>query len=262
MNRQQAGDSGSYDNEFYADQAPGSQRSANVILPLVFELNRPQSLVDVGCGIGTWLHVAKELGVPTVLGVDGEYALTAGLLIDRREFQPADLRLPLPELGQRFDMAMSLEVAEHLPRERAQSLVNELCSLADVVMFSAAIPGQGGTDHINLQAQSVWIERFAASGYQAFDLVRSRVWDDASVETWYRQNVLVFVKAGNADLTARARELQAAAPRIFDVAHPDLVAFWERRATRPVSVTQAIGLTVRATKTAVSRRVSALRSRN
>ena len=262
MNRQIAGDSGSYDNEFYADQAPGSQRSANVILPLVFELNQPQSLVDVGCGIGTWLRVAKELGVPTVLGVDGEYALSSGLLIDKDEFKPADLRLPLPDLGRRFDMAMSLEVAEHLPRERAQDLVNELCNLADVIMFSAAIPGQGGTDHINLQAQSVWIERFAANGYQPFDLIRSRVWDETSVEPWYRQNVLVYVHENSAEFIARAAELEAAAPRIFDVAHPDLVAFWERRATRPVSVGQGIGLTVRAAKTAVGRRVSALRSRN
>ncbi len=227
---------------------------------MVFELIQPQSLVDVGCGIGTWLKVAKELGVPTVRGLDGKYALSAGLLIDKTEFQPANLLLPLPDLGQRFDLAMSLEVAEHLPRERAQGLVNELCSLADVVLFSAAIPCQGGTDHINLQAQSVWIERFATNGYLPFDLIRPRVWDETSVESWYRQNVLVFGNQNSASLIARAGELESAVPRIFDVVHPELVAFWERRATRPVSVRQSLYFLKRAIQATFSRRFKSIRS--
>ncbi len=227
---------------------------------MVFELVRPQSLVDVGCGIGTWLKVAKDSGVPLVVGVDGEYVLSAGLLIEKSEFLPADLRMPLSDLERRFDLAMSLEVAEHLPRERSQGLVDDLCRLADVVIFSAAIPGQGGTDHINLQAQSAWIERFAVNGYLPFDLIRPRVWDETSVESWYRQNVLVFVNQNCAVLIARAQELEAAVPRIFDVAHPDLVAFWERRATRPVSVRQSMYLLKRATKTAISRRLNSIRS--
>lgn len=251
---------GSYDDGFYAEQAPGSERSATAILPLAFRLSRPTSLVDVGCGVGTWLQVARELGVPTVFGVDGDYVRRTGLRVDEHEFQPADLRVPLPSLARRFDMALCVEVAEHLPVGRAQGLVDDLCALADVVVFSAAIPGQGGTDHINLQPQSAWSARFAVNGYQGFDLVRPYVWADPSVDPWYRQNILVFVNRDCLELAARATEMDAAAPGLLDVVHPDVLALWVRRATRPVSTMQALRLTARAVRRAAGRRLHATRS--
>ncbi len=255
MSQLSSKESAAYSSDFYVDQAPGSKRSAEAILPLLFSFVQPRSLIDIGCGVGTWLRASKDLGVSSVLGIDGEYARTAGVLVDEHEFQAADLGLALPLQPGRFDVALCLEVAEHLPLERAPGLVQELCGLSDVVMFSAAIPGQGGTDHINLQPQSAWVEYFTANGYQAFDLVRPYVWADSSVEVWYRQNVLVFVNNGCAEMTERARSLEIAAPRLVDVVHPDLLAFWERRATRPISTAGALRLTAQGLKRGIHRRM-------
>jgi len=244
-----------YSHDFYGDQAPGSERSAQVVLPIVFELRPPGSMVDVGCGIGTWAHTAQALGVPRVVGVDGEYAQAAGLLIAAESFVAADLATAGPALTERFDLAISLEVAEHLPATRADEFVTTLCLLADVVLFSAAIPGQLGTDHITLQPQGEWAERFGSHGYQAFDLVRPRVWHDDRVEAFYRQNAIVYVNSQRPELLERATALAAALPTVLDVVHPDLLAFWVRRATRPVSTSQGIALTWRAARRAFARRV-------
>jgi SAM-dependent methyltransferase len=244
-----------YSDEFYEDQAPGSARSAQVVLPMVFELLRPASMVDVGCGVGTWLRVATELGVERVLGIDGQYALTAGLQIPVESFVAADLSIAAPPLADRFDMAISLEVAEHLPSQRSDQFVADLCALSDVVLFSAAIEGQLGTDHVNLQPQSRWAQRFAGLGYQQFDLVRPLLWNDDRVEYFYRQNTLVYVNTSRTDLVQRAVEQVAATPPLTDAVHPALLQFWVRRATRPVSTGQAFRLLVGAVGQAVTRRL-------
>lgn len=244
-----------YSHDFYGDQAPGSARSADVVLPLVFELLQPASLVDIGCGIGTWARAAMDLGVQRVVGVDGDYVKSAGLRIPADSFVAADLATAIPVLGERFDMAISLEVAEHLPAGRSDAFVGELCGLADTVVFSAAIPGQLGTDHINLQLQSAWASRFRAHGYVAFDLVRPRIWHDERVEAFYRQNMMVYVNEQRQELLARAQEQVASLPVTFDVVHPELLAFWLRRANRPVSTAQGARLTMQAARHALTRRL-------
>ena len=244
-----------YSHDFYGEQAPGSARSAEVVLPLVFELLRPTSLIDVGCGVGTWARTAMDLGVGRVVGVDGSYAAAAGLRIPADSFVAADLATAAPTFAERFDLAISLEVAEHLPPARSDAFVGELCGLADVVLFSAAIPGQLGTDHINLQLQSAWANRFRTQGYLAVDLVRPRIWHDDQVEAFYRQNMMVFVSEQRPDLVARAQAQAASLPVIFDAVHPELLAFWLRRANRPVSTAQGVGLTLQAARRAVTRRL-------
>lgn len=244
-----------YDHGFYDAQAAGSQRSAEVVLPIVFELIRPTSIVDVGCGVGTWLAAATGLGVTDVMGLDGAYAVDAGLRVDRASFTPTNLAESIPSLGRRFDLAMSLEVAEHLPAARSDGFVTDLCALADVVLFSAAIPGQLGTDHINLDLQHRWADRFGQHGYVAFDIVRPRIWHDGDVEVFYRQNAIVYVNSTRGELVARATELARACPPLLDVVHPDLLAFWMRRATRPVSTGQAVRQVGQSATKALKRRL-------
>ena len=140
----------------------------------------PDSVIDVGRGVGTWLDVARELGVKECLGVDGAYVEREALLIPDEAFLPLDLAGPgLPDAVAavrpgRFDLVMCLEVAEHLPGARAASLVEELCRLGDVILFSAAIPFQGGTGHVNEQWPEFWALHFRSHGYACFDLCERR----------------------------------------------------------------------------------------
>lgn len=183
-----------YDAEFFERNRALSLRSAEVVVPLVMERVGPiTSVVDIGCGIGTWLAAFASGGVHTLLGVDGDYVDRETLLIDRSNFTPAELTESI-RLDRRFDLAISLEVAEHLPESRAATFVADLCRLSDRVLFSAAIPGQPGTNHINLQWPSYWIRLFAEQGYGATDPIRPKIWHRDDIPYWYRQNIVLFIK--------------------------------------------------------------------
>lgn len=185
-----------YNSHFYRSYSAESEKSAELVLGEIFKHYQPTTMADIGCGIGTWLSAAQKLGVKQVLGVDGDYVKSDELLISRNSFHPQDLSKPVDmSVYGRFDLAISVEVGEHLPESSADVLVDVLTTLSDVVFFSAAIPGQGGTDHINEQWPVWWAERFAAKGYKALDLIRQPLWDDPAVAYYYVQNGLLYVKA-------------------------------------------------------------------
>jgi hypothetical protein len=163
--------------------------SAAVVAPLLYELLRPESLIDVGCGAGAWAAAFSGLGAE-VMGIDDGID-ESRLLIPADRFVPHDLTTPVALRGG-FDVALCLEVGEHLPERAAAILVASLTGLAPVVAFSAAIPGQRGIDHVNEQWPAYWEHLFATHGYRPLDLVRPRIWRDERVEPWYRQNLLVY----------------------------------------------------------------------
>lgn len=211
-----------YTKDFYARIGAGSRQSAQVALPLVFDLLKPNSVLDVGCGSGTWLAVSSELGVQRIQGVDGAWVAADSLQISKDFFRAADLTKPLQIEGP-FDLAISMEVAEHLPESRSQSFVNDLTALSKAVLFSAAVPRQGGDMHINEQWQDYWAQRFEACGYVAIDCVRPAVWNDDRVDYWYAQNVLLYVSkellASNAALRSAFEKTN---PRQLNLIHPKL----------------------------------------
>ena len=180
-----------YDEAFYQCYQDGSTNSAQVVVPIVLSLFPCHSVVDVGCGVGGWLKEFERCGVNDYLGVDGDYVSRRLLKIPAERFRPLDLR-NVSDLGRRFDLACSMEVAEHLPQDRARIFVAALIKAAPVVLFSAAIPFQGGRDHLNEQWQSYWASLFAEHGYVAVDCIRPAVFGDSRVEWWYRQNILIF----------------------------------------------------------------------
>jgi SAM-dependent methyltransferase len=181
-----------YTANFYQTYLEESRGSARSLLPHVMRMFGPSSVIDIGCGVGTWLSVFHELGVTETLGVDGSYVNTSQLLIDRDHFRSHDLSQPL-RLDKAFDLAISLEVAEHIPAVNAKSFVDSLTELAPLVLFSAAIPHQGGDNHVNEQWPEYWIERFAERRFVAYDCIRPLVWDDPSVAYYYAQNAFIFV---------------------------------------------------------------------
>jgi SAM-dependent methyltransferase len=181
-------------------------RSARRIVPYVVELTGCRSVVDVGCGIGTWPCAFIEQGVQDVAGVDF-HEEARRLMISPALFRKADLRRPV-DLGRTFDLAVCLEVGEHLEEAFADGLVDSLVRLAPVVLFGAAVPGQGGWSHINEQWPEYWAARFRARGLAAVDCIRPRFWDDPDVDYWYSQNTVLYVQP---DRLERSPELAAAA---------------------------------------------------
>jgi hypothetical protein len=184
-----------YDATFFENHTDGSVRSASIVVPLILKLFKPKSVVDFGCGVGGWLKEFSRGGVEDILGIDGDYIRREQLLIPPDKFESQDLMRPT--IRKRFDLAISLEVAEHLPESSADALVSTLVKAAPVVVFSAAIKGQGGTNHINEQWQSYWARRFQSHGYCIVDCIRPTIFDDERVERWYRQNILVYCEAGS-----------------------------------------------------------------
>ena len=223
----------SYSSSFYVGQVEGSTKSADVILPLLLTIIRPQSILDVGCGTGTWLATAAAHGISDVMGVDGGWVKSEDLKISVDRFLPVDLSMPF-NLNRRFDLVMSLEVAEHLPEAASRTFVESLSRHADVMLFSAAAPNQGGTTHLNEQWPSYWIERFADLGFSAFDCIRTQIWEDENVDPWYAQNIFLF--ANRAGLSrwpeiSSAAELHHARPQ--QLVHPGLLDRVRRKAAHP-----------------------------
>jgi SAM-dependent methyltransferase len=182
-----------YDTQFYDDQAAGSSASSAEFVPYILELSRAKSVVDVGCGVGTWLRTYAQSGVPDILGFDGTWVDKSRLYIPQDKFRAVDL-LQLPQPERRFDLAQSLEVAEHLPHSHAAKFVEFLTQMSDIVVFSAASPHQGGTDHINERWPSYWRDHFERFDYAMYDVFRPRFWSSEKVMWWYAQNTFLFVK--------------------------------------------------------------------
>ena len=218
-----------YSEKFMRGIRAGSTSSARAVLPLIFDLLRPTSVIDLGCGAGSWLSVCLELGATDVLGLDGDWVVPENLQFPADRFRPADLKQPV-QLDARAELSMSLEVAEHLPHASAEDFVGSLVRLSRVVLFSAAVPRQGGNFHVNEQWPSYWAAKFAGHGYRPIDLVRPKVWNNDAVDYWYAQNTLLYVHddllAENGTLAA-LREETAGNP--LDVVHPKLFMMRARR---------------------------------
>jgi len=178
-----------YDDPYFDALRGGSLRSAQVVVPIVLGLVKAQSVIDVGCGSGAWLRAFKENGVKTVRGIDG--AQYSELLIDPSEFDKVNLEQPF-KMERQYDLAVSLEVAEHLPSRKSRNFVACLTALAPVILFSAAIPGQRGTHHMNEQWPTYWQALFQEHGYRRLDRIRPHILNHSQVEWWYRQNIYLF----------------------------------------------------------------------
>jgi SAM-dependent methyltransferase len=196
--------------------------SPNAIVPFIMKSLHPVSVVDVGCGIGTFLHVFKKHGVNEVLGIDGKWVNKAQLHIDVNEFMECDLEKPI-KINKTFDLVVCLEVAEHLAPSSADIIVDSLTSLGKVIAFGAATVHQGGQNHINEQPFSYWKEKFEARGYKVIDFFRPVFWNQEEIQWWYKQNMFLIV---HNSINSQAFEGKSALTEDHLLIHPHL--YYER----------------------------------
>jgi len=185
-----------YDQHYFDRQTARSYAGATKYVRLLRHIFKPKSVVDLGCGRGAWLKAFREAGARDLVGFDGQWLSQKQMLDSSIRFHQTDLNFPL-FFNQRFDLAISTELGEHLKPASARILVQSLIKLADVVLFSAAYTGQGGVGHINEQPHSYWAKMFVADGYVPFDIFRSQIWGDPEVPYYYQQNVFLYVRKGS-----------------------------------------------------------------
>lgn len=185
--------------------------SARVIADICLKTLKPHTVIDVGCGVGHLLAQFEASGIK-VLGLEGDWLDPSDAVCRPDAIQPCDLERPFSR-DERFDLAICLEVAEHLEPSRAGGLIADLCKLSDTVIFSAAIEGQGGTGHKNERWQDYWAALFELEGYRFYDLFRPMLWPDPDVYDWFKQNMMLFVRDNRkvpAQLARHAAPISAA----------------------------------------------------
>ncbi|WP_133553998.1 hypothetical protein [Algoriphagus boseongensis] len=182
-----------YQDSFYKSRNSETENSAIEILSLLFSFFKPNSMVDFGCGVGTWLKTGNNLGVREILGIEGEWLKSEYLVIPQTAFLTNNLTSKII-LSRKFDLAISLEVAEHIEEKYSKVFIENLTKASDVVLFSAAIPGQRGSGHVNEQWPDYWIKKFKEKDYLPLDLIRPKIWQNDNIKTWYKQNTILFVK--------------------------------------------------------------------
>jgi SAM-dependent methyltransferase len=210
-----------YGAGWHAARLEGALDSPQRVVPLLIELVNARSVLDLGCGPGTWLEEFIHQGVEDVFGVEGAWLDPAVLRVPREKVQIHDLTTPL-SIGREFDLAISLEVGEHLPDTAASGLVKMLTEHAPVVAFSAAAPLQGGTHHVNERWPGYWAELFAAQGFVSVDALRPRMWLDDQIAWYYRQNMFLAVRADALQRYPGLRvEYERSRGSVLPLVHPD-----------------------------------------
>jgi SAM-dependent methyltransferase len=193
---------------YYHSESVHNLNTPRQVAPLICNMLSPKSVLDVGCGLGTWLTAFSELGIQDYVGVDGDHVDKSRLTIDQSHFKVQNLTRSW-NLGRKYDLVICLEVAEHLPDSASDLLVEALTQHGDVIIFSAAIPGQGGQNHINEQWTSYWQNKFSKLGFYFHDALRPLIWKNKSIEWWYKQNMFLVSR-------------EPSQKEILDMIHPDL----------------------------------------
>jgi len=213
-----------YQDDFYRDRHKNTVYSAQTILSIILDtIPTVRSAIDVGCGVGTWLSVLKDVGVEEVQGIDGSWVNKDFLQIPVENFMSQDLIQSI-NLDRKFDLAISLEVAEHLPEVNAHNFVTSLTKLADFVLFSAAIPYQGGQNHVNERWLEYWNDLFHQCGYIGLDIVRRKIWNDNMIPVWYRQNIILFALEKRIPALKLQYEIAELTP--VSIVHPEIYSIY------------------------------------
>jgi 2-polyprenyl-3-methyl-5-hydroxy-6-metoxy-1,4-benzoquinol methylase len=208
-----------YNQKFYQRLSEQATKSSDALVPIIYEKLRPGSILDVGCGHGTWLKKWSSY-VPDIFGVDGKWVEEKNLEIPSENFMKIDLEKSF-DLKKKFDLVTCLEVAEHVTVDSKDLFINSLVTHSDIILFSAAIPEQGGDNHYNEQWPSYWVEEFKKRDYVYLDPFRHLIWKNENIRYYYRQNIILFAHKNTVKTNVFLQQEEKIADRsLIDVIHP------------------------------------------
>lgn len=211
-----------YNKKFFDYIDNQSFESAKIILNEVRKLINFNSVIDVGCGTGSWLRAAHTLSEKiNSIGIDGEYAKNT-FKCKEAQFISFDLEQNFEnKINYKSDLVICMEVAEHLKPDRSTTFIENLCNFSDIILFGAAVKHQRGTLHINEQPQSYWIDKFKKNNYSPYYLPRKKLWtNDKIINTpYYVSNSFLFVRDGNTSLE-KLLKFKVRDDDVVDIVHP------------------------------------------
>jgi len=207
-----------YSKLYYKKHQDGSYASAYKILKYLTTFITIESIIDFGCGVGTWCSAAQNLSINNIMGVDQNLYDSSYMLIPNKNYLQRDLQKSV-SLDMKMDLVISVEVGEHIESRYSHVFINTLCQHGDIILFSAALPYQGGTGHINEKPCSYWRDIFSDLDYIAIDCIRGVFWEDDDVEVWYKNNTILYVRDGlQFDIL---NKISSSYP--IDIIHPDML---------------------------------------
>jgi hypothetical protein len=214
--------SSTYTKKWFEKRKSETWDAALNIVQYVLGVVQPHNVVAVGCATSEFLAAFSKYGIEDIMGIDGAYVQRDLLVIPPENFKPYDLNRPFM-LDRTYDLAICLEVAEHLLPQSAANFIASLTRLAPIILFSAAIPYQGGDCHLNEQWPEYWAGLFKQHGVVPVDALRPRFWLDKKIPYWYRQNMLFFCTeealANNEMLSQAYHETN---PEALSAVHPEM----------------------------------------
>jgi 2-polyprenyl-3-methyl-5-hydroxy-6-metoxy-1,4-benzoquinol methylase len=179
-----------YRPELYEKIKDNGYNYAKIIIPELQKFFSVKSVIDIGCGGGSFLHGCIDDGITDVLGIDGEH-VRGNLQIDIKNFMPVDLEKPFTTF-KIFDLCVSLEVGEHLNECFSDTFIDTICRHSNNVLFSAAQVGQPGIHHVNNQPLEYWQKKFESRGYMHIEAVSNWIRNNRNIYHWYRRNSMLF----------------------------------------------------------------------
>ncbi|MFA5359944.1 MAG: methyltransferase domain-containing protein [Patescibacteria group bacterium] len=185
-----------YDKKFFDNTFKFEADSARDFTSILIKYFQPKSVIDIGCGVGIYLAEFKKNNIK-ILGYDGSPAAIKGSLVGKK-IKLYDLCKPL-KLKLKFDLCLCLEVAEHLKKKYAKTLVNSLSELSNIIIFTAATPGQGpkSIGHINEQPHKYWQKLFEEKNFKLNKKLTEKIRKEMinkKVVWWITKNLMIYEK--------------------------------------------------------------------
>jgi SAM-dependent methyltransferase len=176
-----------YTESYYENITEDATRSRDAVFEIL-GIDKSVTVVDCGGGTGGW-----GVGLKNYTCIDYRVPLDA-LLINPEQYIDQDLRKPF-NMGEKFDVVISCEVIEHLEEEFTDTFIDNVCRLVKddgVIIFSGAVPNQGGNNHLTERFQTHWAKKFRERGF--YGTQHPCIKRDERIALYYRQNIVIYKK--------------------------------------------------------------------